>query len=73
VLIYPVYDSINTSNELDLGLAGNEFLVFMTSLVGGATVEDALSQMKTATKTDIAQHKTTLAPTERWSLDLLWK
>jgi hypothetical protein len=24
VLIYPVYDSINTSNELDLGLAGNE-------------------------------------------------
>ena len=39
----------------------------MKSLVGGATVEDALSQMNTATKTDIAQHKTTLASTERWS------
>jgi hypothetical protein len=67
VIIYPVYSPINTSNELDLSLAGNEFGTFIQSLVGGATIEDALSQMNTQTQTDIAQHKTTLAPTERWS------
>jgi hypothetical protein len=67
VIIYPVYNSSNTANDLDIALAGNEFLTFIQFLVRGNTVQAALSQMNARTQTDIAQHKTTLAPTERWS------
>jgi IPT/TIG domain len=67
VIIYPTYSSSNTANELDLGLAGNEFLAFIQSLVQGNTVNTALSQMNTQTQTDITNNKTKLAPTERWS------
>jgi hypothetical protein len=67
VIIYPVYDSSNTARELDIALAGNEFMTFIQSLVDGDTVKDALSEMNAQTQTDIAQHKNTMAPTERWS------
>lgn len=65
VLIYPVYNSNNTSHGLDIGLAANEFMFFMQSLVAGVTVQDALSQMNTQTQTDISQHA--LPSNQRWS------
>ena len=67
VIIYPVYNSSNTPRDLDIALAGNEFMTFIQFLVNGDTVQDALSKMNSQTQTDIAQNKTRLAPTERWS------
>jgi hypothetical protein len=72
VLIYPVYNASDTANELQPGLAGNEFMTFLHYLSqGDTTVQQALSKMNDQTQDDISkahQHKT-LAPTWGWT----WK
>jgi hypothetical protein len=69
VIIYPSYNSSDTPKELQLGLAGNEFMTFIQSLVNGATVETALAEMNAQTQTDISQghQQKTLAPTWGWT------
>lgn len=72
VFIYPLYDASDTVNELQLGLAGHEFMTFLQYLSqGDTTVAQALSKMNDQTQHDISyghQHKT-LAPSWGWK----WK
>jgi hypothetical protein len=66
VLIYPVYASINTEREIPIGLAANEYLAFLTDLLQGDTVQNAIDYANTITQQDIAQSPS-LPSWQRWT------
>jgi hypothetical protein len=68
VLVYPAYASNDTSREISIGLAANEYLAFLKQLLqGSSTVADAIAYANTITQQDI--DNANLPSTQRWT----WK